>query len=566
MDESQSHRNSLNDSVTYRPKLVYQRGDLTLTAAGGYSRSHQHFSDIGNGFFQTVGARLTRMSWMAERDSTTQPGWRLTQLSGRPWSDAASLGRDDANNDNVRSRELAGQDQVFQGQLDAKKTVRVGAVLVVLESGGETRLITHDVQQQGNRSWTYVGPSGSQTAATTLFPVFQNFVPFDPKIGGNIRSLNLAYVDNTVMNHIYVANPSYFAADSVLNFTNEITAPRSIKEQIDAGYVEGSTRLGRLRLDLGVRHERTRTIARTPEPVPAAVVKAAGYTAGTIPYIAYEYQNGQRYSRYGDYGDWFLSGGAKYSLTPDLVLQVAGNQAIQRPGYSALAGIPTINDTTRTIVLPNPALRPQTANKYFAGLQYYVEPAGTLSVSTYQIHIKNMGTSSTAITADAAGYGNDPAYANYTFTQPVNLAGTHTTKGVDFEYSQQLVFLPRFWRGFSVFGSVSRTISDTPLANVVPKSANGGLRFSNARFSVQLRTTWTAAKISSATTNEVQWWGEQTLLDLSATYRLARNYELTLSGRNITHAFQEYYSNQPGLLHSREILGAVWTAGIRGRF
>ena len=40
----------------------------------------------------------------------------------------------------------------------------------------------------------------------------------------------------------------------------------------------------------------------------------------------------------------------------------------------------------------------------------------------------------------------------------------------------------------------------------------------------------------------------------------------TLAGRNVTNAFQDYYSNEPGLLRSREILGPVWTLGVRGRF
>ena len=566
MDEAQSHRNSLNDTVTYTPKLVYRLGDLTLTAGGGYSRGRHHFSDIGNGFFQTVGARLTRMSWMAERDSTSEPGWRLTQLSGLPWSSAASLGRNDTNANSVRSRELSGQNQVFQGYLNGAKTLRVGGLPVLLESGFKTRLVTHDVEQQGNRSWTFVGPSGSQTAATTEFPVFQNFVPFDPRIGGNIRALNLAYVDNTVLHHLFVANPSYFLPDTIGNFTNELTAPRSIKEQIDSGFLEGSTRLGRLRVDLGLRHERTRNIARVPEPRTAAAVAAAGYTPGTIPYLAYQYRYGQRSSSYGDYGDWFLSGGAKYSFTQNLVLQVAANEAILRPGYNLLAGIPTVNDTQRIITLPNPQMKPENSKKYFVSLQYYVEPAGTLSVSTYQIDIKNQGSANTSVSADAAGYGNEPAYAGYTFVQPTNLAGTRRMKGVDFEYSQQLVFLPGFWRGFSVFGSISRTVADTPLVNVVPKSANGGLRFGNRAFNLQVRATWTAAKISAFATNEVRWWGEQLLVDLSGGYRINRTYELTLSGRNISNAYQDYYSNQPGLLRSREILGPVWTLGVRGRF
>ena len=53
---------------------------------------------------------------------------------------------------------------------------------------------------------------------------------------------------------------------------------------------------------------------------------------------------------------------------------------------------------------------------------------------------------------------------------------------------------------------------------------------------------------------------------VSGGYKFNRTYELTLSGRNITDAFQDYYSNTPGLLRSREILGPIWTLGVRGRF
>ncbi len=566
MDEAQSHRNRLNDTVTYTPKFVYRSGGLTLTGGGGYSRSRTHYSDINSGFFQTVGARITRMSWMAERDSTSQPGWRLTRLSGLPWSDAASLGRNDTNANSVRSRELSGQNQVFQGFLDASRPVKLGGLLVLLESGWKSRLTTHDVERQGDRSWTYVGAAGSQTAPTTVFPVFHNFVPFDPKIGGNIASLNLAYVDNTILHDRFVADPSHFVPDTLGNFTKEFIAPRGIKEEIDSGYVEGSTRVGRLRLDLGLRHERTRNIARVFEPLPDAVVRAAGYTPATIPYVVYQYRNGERSNHYGDSSDWFLSGGAKYEIMRDLVLQVSGNESILRPGYDKLAGIVTINETTRVVTLPNPRMKSEYARKYFVSLQYFLEPAGTLSMSTYQIDIKNMGSANTRVSAEAAGYGDEPDYAGYTFVQPTNLTERTKMKGVDFEYSQQLVFLPGFWRGFSVFGSVSRVIADKPLDGVVPKSANGGIRFSNVRFNVQLRATWTAAKIDSVATNEVRWWSEQLLADLSAGYRFNRTYELTLSGRNIFNAFQDYYANEPGLLRSREILGPIWTLGVRGRF
>ncbi|MSU24336.1 MAG: TonB-dependent receptor [Opitutus sp.] len=565
MEQSQGHRNRLNDTVTYTPKLVYKRGDLTLTAGGGYSRSRTHYADVSTGFFNNVIARLTRMSWAAERDGTNQPGWRMTQLTGRPWNDAANFGRDDANANNIRSREFSGQNQVFMAYLDGKKTFDVGGLPVVLQAGWKTRLTTHDVTWDKSASWTYVGAANSQTAATTVFPIYKNR-GFDPKIGGNMTALNLPYVDNTAMHGLYLANPSHFVPDAVANFRTSFIAPRGVKEQVDSGFVETSTRWGRLRLNLGARRERTRNVGRIFDLVPASVLTARGLTPNTIPYIAAQYNNGERSNTHGGYASWFLSGGAKYEFTRNFVLQVSGNQSILRPGYDSLAGLVAIDDINRIVTVPNPKMKPEYANKYFASVQYYLEPAGTIALSTYQLDIKNMGAVNTRITADEAGYGGDAAYTGYAFQQPTNLSGTRKMKGVDFEYSQQLVFLPGYWRGFSVFGSISRTIADAQLVSVVPKSANGGIRFSNHKFNAQLRATWMAARVEGSGANFVNWAAERLLADLSAGYKVNRTYELTLSGRNINNAFQDSFVNSPGLLRSREILGPIWTLGVRGRF
>jgi iron complex outermembrane recepter protein len=565
MEQSQGHRNRLNDTVTYTPKLAYRMGDLTLTGGGGYSRSRTHYKDINGGFFNNVIARLTRMSWMAERDATNQPGWRMTQLSGRSWSDAANLGRDDANPNNIRSREFSGQNQVFMGHFDAKKTFKVGALPIQVMSGWKTRLTTHDVEWDNTAQWTYVGPTGVQTDASAAFPIYQR-VGFDPKIGGNMRALNLPYVDNTKTQKLWLDHPEYFVPDTLTNFRTAFTAPRGLKEQVDAGYVETSTRVERLRLNVGLRRERTRTIGKVFEILPSARVAAMGLTPNTIPFIVAQYRDGQRSKQYGEYDNWFVSGGAKYEFTRNLAIQISGNQSILRPNYDNLAGVVTIDDVNRVVAVPNPNLKPEFSNKYFASVQYYLEPAGTIAVSAYRLNVKNMGSPRAPTTAEAAGYGDDPAYAGYTFTQVTNSSETQNMKGVDFEYSQQLVFLPGFWRGFSVFGSLSRTIAPRPLLGVVPKSANGGIRFSNVKFNVQLRATWQAAKIDGFATNEVRWHAERLLADLSAGYKINRTYELTLSGRNISDAFQDYYSNEPGLLRSREILGPVWTIGVRGRY
>ena len=565
LDSSGNHRNKRNDTITYVPKLEYQRGDLTLTAGGGYSRSGTHYEDLRQGYFQSVNLRLTRLSWMAERANTNSTDWTVTQLSGRPWGDIANWGRDDANANNMVSTARGGQSQVFSGNLDAKTSVNLAGLPVQLLAGAKTRLTTFDITWGGTQNWTFVGPRGSQTDPTTVM-IDESQHRFDPKRGGNVTQQDFPWPDSNAMASYFSAHPGEFVPNAVGNFTNTFTTPRSIKEQIDAAYLEGNTRWQQIRFNLGARFERTRDIGRTYDILPAAAVRAAGYTAGTIPYLVYQYRNGARPSTYGDYGNMFFSGGAKYSFTRNLVFQVAASQSIGRPNYDSLAGVIAVDETRQQVTLPNPNLKPETSDKYFVSAQYYIEPAGTITLSAYKLIVENMGTTSEIVSAAEAGYADDPEYNGYTFLRAANAAGTRRIKGIDLEYSQQLTFLPGFLRGLSVFGSVSRTVPDVQIVNLNSKSANGGLRFGNHRFNAQVRFTWTAARLTSITAARTQWERERLMFDLSGGYKISRTYELTLSCRNVFNQALESYFNVPGTIAYKDNFGAVWTVGVRGRF
>ena len=195
-----------------------------------------------------------------------------------------------------------------------------------------------------------------------------------------------------------------------------------------------------------------------------------------------------------------------------------------------------------------------------------MEPAGTMSVSAYELNVKNLGISNLAVSAEEAGYADDPEYSGYDFLRASNVPGTRKIKGFDVEYSQQLVFLPGFWRGFSLFGSLSRTIPDLRVTSLVSKSANGGIRFSNHKFNLQLRTTWSAARLTSTNAQRDQWQNERIMFDLSGGYKINRTYELTLSGRNINDSPIRGYENTPGNIRANQYYGPVWTLGARGRF
>ena len=558
------HSHKWNDTITYTPKVEFRHNDLLLTAGGGFSRSTTHYEDRRTGYWASTNNRITRMSWAATRSGTTATDWQVRQLSGRPWNNVANFNRDDANPNNIGTSERTGRSQVWQGYFDAKQVFNVGLPIAV-QAGIKSRLTAYDLWKTGSLTWTYIGPARNQLDPSTIMVAHTRPV-FDPQQGDNVNTLGIPIANATAMYDLFREHPEYFQENAVGNFNTLYTSPRAVKEQVDAGYAEFNTRWQKLRLNLGVRHERTRTVGRVFDIIPNALVRAAGYTANTIPFTVYQYRGFERRNRYGGYENTFLSGGAKYSLMKNLVVQLSASQSIGRPDYNNLAGALSIDETNFRVTLPTPDLKPETSDKYFASVQYYIEPAGTLSVSGYTLNVENMGTSNRQITAEEAGLADEPEYVGYTFLRPGNLTGVRKIKGVEVEYSQQLVFLPGFARGFSVFGSVSRAIPDTQIVNIVPKAANGGVRFSNHKFNLQLRCTWSSARLTSFSATQQQWNYERIMFDLSGGFKINQKYEVTLSGRNILDSPIRSYVNEPGLLRTNFYYGAVWSVGVRGRF
>ncbi|MGH7957885.1 MAG: TonB-dependent receptor domain-containing protein [Opitutaceae bacterium] len=560
-----SRRNKVNTTVTYVPKLEYKRADLSLTLGGGYSRSRTAYEQMTEGYFQAVTHRLTRIGYTAIRSSPTDTDWTLTQTSGLSWNDPANYNRTDAFTNNISATPQASRHQVWVGYLDIKKTINLADLPVQFLVGTKTKLSVYDLEKNGALRSTYVGAAGSMTDPGTRLPI-STILPYDARTGGNIVNLDIPLTDPYATFDLFKANPSHFTPDLIANHINENYSSRAVKEQIDAYYLETNTRWRALRINLGVRQEKTTTIGKKIDLRTPAAVRAAGFTPNTIPFVDYQYRYGHRSESEGGYDNTFLSGGAKYAFTRNLHFQLAASQSISRPSYGNVAGVITIDEVNQTIRVPNPDLKPETSDKYFASLQYYLEPAGTLSLTGFRLAVDNMGVGNTPVSAAEAGYDDDPEYSAFTFTRPSNAPGTIELDGVEIEYSQQLVFLPKALRGFSVFGSLSRTAASERIRNHVPKSANGGIRYGNHKFNAQLRCTWQAARFNSASVTEELWQYERLMFDFSGGYRFNRTYELTVSGRNILNEPIRTYSNGPGLLRVINHYGASWTVGVRGRW
>ena len=157
----------------------------------------------------------------------------------------------------------------------------------------------------------------------------------------------------------------------------------------------------------------------------------------------------------------------------------------------------------RQATLPNAALKPESATKYYAGFQHYFQPFAVFSVGGYVLAARDKQLTGISVPAEQAGaYGLDPQYAGYSFLSTVNSPDLNRTTGVEVEYNQRLTFLPGILRGTTVFANLTRVIASRATVGLVPKAVNAGLGYKYQRFEAQLRVNWSAARMTSLVTQE----------------------------------------------------------------
>ncbi|MBE7538579.1 MAG: TonB-dependent receptor [Opitutaceae bacterium] len=571
-----SHRYAGTPAMLLAPKLEYKGNTFEVAFRPSYARSEFNFRDNSKGFFQRTDTWITRIGFTADRPSENSPTWTLKQTAGRPWGDPASVNRDDDIGNNIRNAESDASNEQYVGNLDFKKVLGVRGFPVTLFGGLGYRTNEWKSIEGSYRQFQYVGSTGNlnQMDPQALIPATTNY-KFDLNLdgrGGNVTAQNFRADSNYGVYDIYRQHPEYFVPDTTGNLTRKFQNNKKISEDISSAYVEGQTKVGKARFDLGLRYERTETAALVANVRPDKEVTAANYALNTVEGITYKYRNGEQNTRRGKYGDWFLSGGMKYDITKKLTGQIAFSDSILRPDYGNLGGIATVNDSTQIVNVPNPELKPEHSTKYYAGIQYFLEPSGIIGLSYYKLKVNDMQQAGITINPADAGY--DPTdYPGYTFVSAVNGVGTFETEGITAEYSQQLTFLPGALKGLSLHGSVTRVIADGLRIGVPNRSGNWGLRYRYGRFNAQINGTWTTMyRIGSLsdtpTTNNtgIRWLAAREMWNLSAGFRLTKHFDLMLSGRNIFNEPSIQYTNVPGRVYLYDVYGSLWSAGIRGSF
>jgi iron complex outermembrane receptor protein len=596
IEQTGSHGDKKTDTTNLSLGFVYRKDRWTIDGLASYSRARQQNGAQHMGTLDTANVQLTRISYIAERPSVESPAWTFTQTAGPSWFDLNNYGRSDTQSGNVSLSRSRAKTQQYVQQINARY-VLPWQTPTFIKTGLYNQLMVRDREQIFSDIATYVGPTGVQTAA----PLPASIATFriGQAWGGNLQELPVP--SKEAIRGLYENNPAFFTrtpqqlGDAL---ENVLSSNQDIEERVSAGYAMANTRLGKWQLQAGVRYEATDTENKVVQQVPDRLnpfsvasptaadpgrrVAPAG-TSATYPAFIIARYSGGRVTNKGSYDNILPSASATYRFNENLNLKLGYHQAIKRPRLDRVAGPWDIDETNLEITVPNPALTPEKSDKFSAIMEYYFEPAGTVSLHVFQTNIEGAVDETSPVPASEFGYGDHPVFGSYDFITYVNVPGTRRIQGIELNYSQQLTFLrSELLRGTRVFATYSRYNSHPMPGNFVPTAATAGIYYRFRKFNASIAGTWTddiltgSNTVSStlATTSPLrplagdrEYLKERYIFDVGLGYKFAKHFEFYLSGRNAFNSGKTwFFRDTDRRIRQMEKYGGQWTVGVKGTF
>jgi TonB-dependent receptor len=328
----------------------------------------------------------------------------------------------------------------------------------------------------------------------------------------------------------YDAYWSYIAQHGTDAFANALSSSYDLTEDVYAGYAAVYYTLDRLRLLAGVRYEATRVDDSTAQILNSVMTP-----------FSYVHQ----------YASLLPNVQGSYDVTNHLRLKAAYTETLARPNFSNFAPGQTVNNFTNqntvTISGANPDLVARISNNYDLGLESYYD-GGYFALGLFHKDISHEVYTLSTVTANPAG-------GVTTLSLPEN-AGTSSVTGV--EASGEWRDFGRWVRPLDGFGiranityavgrlhvlsttGVERTIDGL---NQLPNyEANLILYYDHGPYSGSMNFAARGQAFNStvgATSAGDFYINPNQSLNARAAYRVSRNIQLFVEGRNLTNTNYE---------------------------
>lgn len=292
------------------------------------------------------------------------------------------------------------------------------------------------------------------------------------------------------------------------------------------------------------------------------------------------------------YHDWLPAFNLAANLGKDFIVRLAGASVMSRPQLGNLNPGGTISTTgTLSVASGNPLLKPFRAKTLDTSFEWYHGKNAFIGLGVFgkdiSTYIQSLRTS---VPFKATGLPMSLLPANFTgdelfqVTTPVNTKGG-LLRGVELNLQQPFTFLPGIGKDFGVVfnytlvnSKIDYQVSPTSnvtitddLLNLSPRSWNTTLYYDDGKtWSGRLSATYRSdflTRVPGQNNNDVEGKVSSMNVDLSVTYKLNKNLDITFEGVNLTNQPNDQFisraRNSSVVYH---VTGREYLIGARYKF
>ena len=517
--------------------------------------SETHYDQIAGKGGQFV-ARVPNVGWIIDRTDRKNP--KFTQTAGGSIFDIRSYTSDISftRRDNVLDIGLINTEGNVKYNFDAKYPT-------ALKAGFTFRKETRERSVNDAHQWTRT------TGAPPLSTAWLTFkTPFDERMGQQLPAIEARGINGELGNAaLWTENRSYTPQQ-------KYTSNSKVTEEVQAAYLMTQGKVDRIGYLAGVRFEQTD-------------VSAAGYIRGPLataaqipdPVARVEKDYNNPVVKKGSYDRAFPSAHLSYELTKDLIGRASWSTSFGRPSMGALAPSAAVNDTAQTVNGSNPGIGPQFSKNVDLALEYYFKRAGLVSLGYFSKDIADyIVTTQIGTISDGTNNGFGGLYSGYTLSSTIN-AGRAEVEGYEFNYIQQLTFLPGVLRGLQLSANYTKlkakgdfggttNLGTNEVAGFIPETANVTLTFNYKKFGSRLTFGHVGDHLITYNASPTARIYREPLDTLNAgiSYRVSPKLTVYCDATNLTEEYMSFYRYAPSLFREARRMQAAVIFGVSGRY
>lgn len=431
--------------------------------------------------------------------------------------------------------------------LDVEHALRT-RIPVTLKTGVRYREVVRDIDR-GEHQYSYLGKNADLVGTSSINP----FGLYPSSLIPDIKRVRESLVKQS----------NLWREDMLLFAQKQNEHNGHAGERIEGAYVMATARLGRWTLLPGGRAEWTQAKGT------ATVRNRTPGVVGTVNEWA------GKETRTGSYHNVFPHFHVKYEPVDNLVFRGAFTTGIGRPPWKNILPEAVIEPTTRTITMSNTNLKPQYTKNFDFGAEYYFKSGGIFGINVFRKTIDDLIFNVSRVIGPDDGFAS--AYDGWMLNTTGNVAWAWV-KGIEFDYRQQLTFLPGWLNRFGVFANLTlldtRGNYSTPDGSItsnipgfVPKMINAGVSYSGRALSCRILMQHQAERLSSwdpQTTEAWRYTEADTSIDITSSYRLTKRFSLFMNISNLFENSPIQFQARPSQPQTVSQTSRRFDFGLRG--